>query len=66
MRMKAVVMLLHREIRGHDMNVTGNLSLMLHSPYTILRIREPPVLVSKGLLYSTLKKKKKKLSGDLL
>ena len=41
-------------------NVTGNLSLMLHSPYTILRIREPPVLVSQGLLYSTLKFAKKK------
>ena len=46
-------------------NVTGNLSLMLHSPYSILRIREPPVLVSQGLIYSTLKSAKK-LSGDLL
>ena len=46
-------------------NVTGNLSLMLHSPYTILRIREPPVLVSQGLLYSTLKFAKKKNSVEI-
>ena len=38
---------------------------MLHSPYRILRIREPPVLVSQGLLYSTLKFAKKKNSVEI-